>query len=419
MDEAQKLDQLLIQLDIPDAVRTGLRNRAISTPAELYWTWEQEPDREASIVEILQDAGVQAGGAGNLSRSVPAGKLRRLHNECKSLSLNPIAPVGQARQVNDLQQLLPVELALRLTPEDINQRWRVFDDAYPAEVLDRTSRPSRQLIQLVHQQQRQNDFGIIAWRKILSEEQYEKSKASVTTKERSFLGILSDANGLVDTVEVNPQGSFYFVSKLLMLRGTAWALVDWCHLGSAKLYCQKFMKLYSRSFGENSGLRAPSMEEAELADAEAIREIAHQMRQGLTLDLAIHEVITLRDVLGQLLQARPRPAKIARFHDSQGKSDRTHRYEKGKGKYQQFRQQPSHQKGGKNRFQSSQQKGGKGRDNALDNIPAGLCRAFQSGSCNKGTACRYKHNCAKCNGEHARIDCRVSREGQNRQVTRT
>ena len=61
------------------------------------------------------------------------------------------------------------------------------------------------------------------------------------SKDKSFLGLLSEASGQWDLMESDPPASPFGVQRLLMSRSVAWALVGFCHLSYAKKLVDKFL----------------------------------------------------------------------------------------------------------------------------------------------------------------------------------
>ena len=139
---------------------------------------------------------------------------------------------------------------------------------------------------------------------MVSEVQADNAKLAQGTKEKSFLALLAEASGQQDALEVDPSPSPYVVQRILKLRGVCWALVGWCHLGSANKLSQKFLSLYAAPNLGVMGLRAPSLAEAEAADAELCRQLNLLMSTGVSLDKAIHEVVVVRNSLHMWLQPR-------------------------------------------------------------------------------------------------------------------
>ena len=133
---------------------------------------------------------------------------------------------------------------------------------------------------------------------------------SAKAKEHSLLGLIAEVSGVTECV--------FAVQKVLALRAVAWALVSFCHLGAAKT----FMALYHRPGLASLALRAPSIQEAEAADAEVCRQ-----EKGYSLDEAIHEAVVVRDSLQLWLQPRPR-----RQVPDKGPRPEPHERREGKGK---------------------------------------------------------------------------------------
>ena len=68
----------------------------------------------------------------------------------------------------------------------------------------------------------------------------------------------------------------------MMRWSVCWALVGWCHLGSANKLLQKFLSLYAAPNLAAMGLRALSLAEAEAADAEMCRQLNLLMSRGVS-----------------------------------------------------------------------------------------------------------------------------------------
>ena len=203
----------------------------------------------------------------------------------------------QNTPANSPVPLLGMPVNSALSPKQVREMWSQFDTDYPAEVLQSDCKPCKQLIQQVYEQRRRGELKFIPWKGLLSEVQFDKSKESVKAKEHSLLGILAEAVGVSDHVEADVSASPFGVQRALALLATTWALVQWCHLGSAKLLVNRFMMSYHRVGLSSTGLRPPSLQEAESADAELCRQLQELISKGNSLDAAIHETIVVRDCL--------------------------------------------------------------------------------------------------------------------------
>ena len=144
--------------------------------------------------------------------------------------------------------------------------------------------------------------------------------------------------------------------------------MGWCHLGAAKLLTLKFMGAM--------GLRGPTIQEAETADAEVCRQLALLMTNGFSLDQAIHELVEVRNGLYAWLQPRPKVVlNPGKFQDKL-----------------RVRPSPYDKKGKAN---------GKGKGKKI-----GSCHAFQLNKCSFGDKCKFLHECEQCgSSEHGKVDC--------------
>ena len=156
--------------------------------------------------------------------------------------------------------LLGIDLGSKLSAVALAKLWDNF--------------PCRALVQSIFLQKSHNELKFIPWKHITSEVQADREKQVCQKKEKKLLDILALAAGQVDLPECElPSGSPYVIQKLLSLRAICCALVGWCHLGSAKLFILKFMALYAAPGLGALGLRGPTVQEAETADAEVCRQL--------------------------------------------------------------------------------------------------------------------------------------------------
>ena len=187
------------------------------------------------------------------------------------------------------------------------------------------------------------------------------------------------------------------VNRMFDLHNYAWAMVQACHLHRLRSYSLKFMSFLSVRLDAESGLRAPSILEAQHADKHIWHQIAELCESPeWTLDDALLEFTQNRGDLAALLQPRPKltkptpppsntPFKGGKAAKSSGQGGKP---SKGTGK-------PSV------RWVSELWKGSQKKT---------LCMRFQTGKCSNKD-CRYEHACGypradgtACGASHPAIE---------------
>ena len=257
---------------------------------------------------------------------------------------------------------------------------------YPSEVLTPETTPSTRLLSQAYHNKKMNDVKWIPWKYRLS-----ISKAEDITAGRSAkvprIESLGLHNILVDdppTVEIsNTSMGINAVRTMFDLHNAALALVESAHLAVLRAYSIKFISYLTQKLDQETGLRNPTILEAQSADKMIWATISELVAErNWSLDQAIHELTHVRSDLATLLQARPRipkaPAPVPPF--------------KGGGKFQHdVKGAGKKGKGGKS------QKGGKGQKWVTETTVNGqkkqLCMRFQTGSCTFPD-CKFMHACA-------------------------
>ena len=374
--------ELLVKLKIQDSVKEQMKKNGYVSASSFFWSLKEACEK--SFEDILKKAGVEPGPAISVLASTEAGKLRRLLAECRTLCEKDAggasAPSSALVPTGKAGSLFGLDLGVKLDADKLRRLWEAFEKVYPSEQLECDSRPAKQLIQQVYAQNHAKELRFIPWKQIVSEVQADAARLTQGTKEKWFLSLLAEASGQHDALELDPSPSPFVVQRILKMRGTCWALVDWCHLDSANKLLQKFVSMYAATNLSALGLRAPSLCEAEAADAELCRQLNSLLSAGYCLDKAIHETVCVRNTLHCLLQPRPLDTR-------KGKS---------KGRAQPY---------ARNTKGNSKGDSAKG-DGKSSGKKKGCCHAFQVGKCNRGEACKFLHACENCGStEHGRQDC--------------
>ena len=168
------------------------------------------------------------------------------------------------------------------------------------------------------------------------------------------------------------------------------AMCEVCHLASLKEYYIRFLEFLGKRYDQDSGLRPPSILEAQSAD-KALMQLAFDLMQEKQwgADDAFHEVTWIRAEMASLLQPRPRISSRAGPPSGGKGSDNPTRFQassKGKGS-------------GPSKGKGKPTKGGPGRVQWMTEIidksgeKRQLCMRFQTGKCTLGSQCRFFHGC--------------------------
>ena len=101
---------------------------------------------------------------------------------------------------------------------------------------------------------------------------------------------------------------------------SALAMVGSAHLARLKSYSSKFLQLLTQRYEPASGLRPPSILEAQQADCKLWQSIYSLVQdKDWKLNDAIFEITEVRGDMASLLQARPKPLQHPRPSDKGGK----------------------------------------------------------------------------------------------------
>ena len=186
------------------------------------------------------------------------------------------------------------------------------------------------------------------------------------------------------------------VSKMFDIHNYAWAMVQACHLHRLRAYTLKFMSFLTIRLDNESGLRPPSILEAQQADKQLWHSIAELCEEPeWSLDEALLEFTQNRGDMAALLQPRPKLLKPQA-------------------------PQPQQQKGGKpskGSGKSTKPYKGTGKSSVrwISEVWRGsqkktLCMRYQSGKCSNKD-CRFEHACGyprpdgtACGGAHPAIE---------------
>ena len=254
--------------------------------------------------------------------------------------------------------------------------------------------PSIRLLSLVHEGLKTR-LKWIPWQYRLSQKQYQEILEAKTTKAvRSEVQLLTAA--FMDdqpelSVESRPLSAGWLMQIQTIFRN-ALALCNAAHLKSLKDFDKKIADLCLKQPDRTSGLRTVTTQELLSADRRMWNTISDLLREGWSLDEALHEMTTVRSDIPSLLQWRPAqprlPPALEQLFKGKGK---------GKGKLQLLLDEPPWKK-----LRTDDKPFKKTEKPQPTNLPKNwadkfqgkpICRRYQSGTC-KTPGCKFAHVCA-------------------------
>ena len=280
----------------------------------------------------------------------------------------------------------------KLTAQVVAEMKRKFRINYPAEVLLPENTPSLRLLSLIHHQKTKADFKWVQWKYRLSQAKADELSAAKPSRMAKAEGLHLHALLVDSPPELSIENGSMGMHALRQTFETfsyAMAMVELAHLATMKHYYLRFINLMTTKMDSETGLRNPTILEAQSAD-KSLMTIACDlvMEKGWSFDDAIHEVTFIRAEINTLLQPRPRLPKqtYQRLESNSskgtGKNLRSAPYSKGKGKSQ-------GKSGGKTSGKTTWI-----TENMVNGNERQLCMRFQSGKCDMGANCRFHHACA-------------------------
>ena len=207
----------------------------------------------------------------------------------------PTAAVADAGWV----ETFPKKLGAALVKSMVQK----FKARYPSESLAPDVMPSARLLALVAKQLQDRSIKYVPWKWRMSEEQQDHMAMLRPSKVPKLETLLFDdiPEREIPTSNV---GKCY-MQEILGLLATAIALCEGAHLHTLKDMNRRFVQRCFDRLPQESGLRCPSVAEAQVADQRLWQQIAHLYNEeSCSLDDAIHEVIVVRADLQAMLMPR-------------------------------------------------------------------------------------------------------------------
>ena len=159
--------------------------------------------------------------------------------------------------------------APKLTSGVVASLKSAFKKNYPAEILTAENTPSLRLLSMVHHQHSKKDHKWIPWKFRLSQQRSDEVVASKSGRIPKSETLNLHAMILDDppTIEIANGGlGLHTLRSLFETYSIAMAMVGVAHLASLKDYYLRFLSFMSTRLDAESGLRNPSILEAQSAD---------------------------------------------------------------------------------------------------------------------------------------------------------
>ena len=383
----QDLDQILSQAGLAPALSAELITAGwtratfgMSSPqlADLENHWADFfPDRELTFLEKAQ------------MRVAWQACRDEQNSEEASLGNPPVPPV--ASTPTEPPSSWTETFAPKLSSTVVTAMKAKFLSSYPSEILTQDTMPSLRLLSQVHYQLQKKEVKWIPWKYRLSQSRADEVTTGRGSKQPRLEG-LSLHSLIYDeppSIEVSNQSmGVNAVRSIFDLFNVAVALAEGAHLAHLKAYSLKFLGYLTQKYDPDTGLRTPSIMEAQAADKHLwflIGELV--MDKNWSLDQALHEMTYIRSDMAMLLQARPRMNKPAAVPV------------KGSGKSSSSwsTSSPPQQSsgGGKKGKAKGKTKGGVKwlTEAVVDGQKKQLCMRYQNGSCTFND-CKFHHGCA-------------------------
>ena len=389
------MHHLLEELRVPQCMRADF---LLYTPREFGMVATGLQDLDSFISSLAFPAETE------LPHPLLVARVRLLWKRCCELSQVPPSPaVVTAPQPPSSESGWVEAFPKKLGSDKVKEMVARFKSRYPSEPLSPECMPSARLLALVAKQLQDNHWRYVPWKFRLSEEQQERQAMTRPAKAPRLETLLFDD---VPTREIpGPHMGKCLMQELLGLQAVAIALCGGAHLYTLREMNRRFINRCLEKFSPESGLRGPTVSEAQDADQRLWQSIAALCNdEQWSLDDAIHEVVVVRSELQNLLTPRPTIPKVLM------RADGFRLKGKGKGFHQ-----GGYSKGG-GHFERSGEKGEKGHGKAAPLVVAGLkigtfymagrakrmlCKDFQQGRCTRGKVCGvFTGNGKLCLGEH-------------------
>ena len=307
--------QLIVQCKVPESVQQALADQNYTSLAYFAFAFVDS----AALENFIQHIGVLHDDPPNWSTSIEASSMRHLHHCCvqsaKSLSVNPsqTGPQDIAQTSGHMGSLLELAWAelppMRVKEIDFLAMKKDFINKYPSESLSASNTPCSRLVATLMQQKTRKAFSWIPWKELLSESRWLDIQEKGKKRQKLEGIILYDVVAEVEDEDLS--GAPFFIQGILEMRAISLALTKICHLSVGKKYVSNFMKLYTAK-SLDSGLRPPSLKEAQSADKEFwsdVFSLYNENSDTWSVESAVTEVMDVKNLLSIHMMQRPKVAK--------------------------------------------------------------------------------------------------------------
>ena len=290
--------------------------------------------------------------------------------------------------------------APKITSAHLAELKKKFLVSYTSVLLTPSTMPSLRLISLAAHQEAKQDFKWIPWKHRMTEERAADLLISRPSKQPrlEMLGISSLLIDEPPTLEVSDNNlGISGVQRILAVHDFALAMVGSAHLARLKSYSSKFLQLLTQRYEPASGLRPPSILEAQQADCKLWQSIYSLVQdKDWKLNDAIFEITEVRGDMASLLQARPKPLQHPRPSDKGGKGKVLSRFmsESWKGGFSEKGKGQGKDRGQKGKGSSKGASSSWVKHVQVNGEAKQLCMLWQSGKCSRGANCAFIHACA-------------------------
>ena len=173
--------------------------------------------------------------------------------------------------------------------------------------------PSTRLISQAHHNFKRNEIKWIPWKYRISVNKADDISSGRSSKVPKLEGLELHSLLMDDppAMEIsNTSMGLNAVRSLMDIHNTALSLVGAAHLATLRAYSIKSLSLLSAKLEPETGLRTPTILEAQSADKHLWAVVSDLVQEkSWSLDQALHEITYVRSEMSTWLQARPRLPK--------------------------------------------------------------------------------------------------------------